>query len=100
MPENKRTNERKEHFGTAILHVGDVCHEGSVFNVSIGGALVALDTEVAEGSVARLEIVGIEVQVPCTVLRDSDLGTHLVFQSVDAASAGEFVALLGQKKER
>jgi hypothetical protein len=100
MPEDKRTNERKEHFGSAILHVGDVRHEGSVFNVSIGGALVALDTEVAEGSVAILEIVGIDVHVPCTVLRDSDLGTHLKFQSVDAALAGEVVALLGQKKNQ
>jgi hypothetical protein len=50
--------------------------------------------------VAILEIVGIDVHVPCTVLRDSDLGTHLKFQSVDAALAGEVVALLGQKKNQ
>ena len=56
MVDEKRVSERKDYFGSAFLEVAGVRHEGLVFNVSVGGALVALDTEVSAGTKAILEI--------------------------------------------
>jgi|GEM_PF-4974562 hypothetical protein len=93
MVDEKRVSERKDHFGSAFLEVAGVRHEGSVFNVSVGGALVALDTEVSAGTKAILEIAGIDLPIPCTVLRDTDEGTHLKFESAEAAA--QAVEILG-----
>jgi hypothetical protein len=51
------------------------------------------DTEVSAGTNAILEIAGIVVPISCTDLRNTDEGTHLTFESVEAAA--QAVDILG-----
>ena len=48
--------------------------------------LGAFDTEVSGGTNAILEIAGIVVPILSTVLRNTDEGTHLTFESVEVAA--------------
>lgn len=48
--------------------------------------LGAFDTEVSGGTNAILEIAGIVVPILSTVLRNTDEGTHLTFESVEASA--------------
>ena len=48
--------------------------------------LGAFDTEVSAGTNAILEIAGIVLPIPYTVLRNTDEGTHLTFEFVEASA--------------
>ena len=52
----------------------------------LGFPLDAFDTVVSAGTNAILEIVEIVVPIPSTVLRNTDEGTHLTFESAEAAA--------------
>jgi PilZ domain len=95
----RRSHRRKLPFGrAAVLHVAGREHIVGIVDVSVGGAYLATRAVVPAGQPLCLRLLlppGVELSLPCRVLRESDRrgesdshprGIAVRFEGVDAAN--------------
>jgi hypothetical protein len=104
MSNEDETRERRE-FERRDIRIETVLHldrpiDGFVVNASLGGFLFEPPIDVEDGREGTLEFLGQSVAVPVTVIKTSELGTHLRLEADEdiymelASMSDEMAALL------
>jgi hypothetical protein len=96
---DRREFERRDTRIEAVLHL-DRPIDGFVINASLGGFLFAPSVDVEPGRAGTLEFLGSSAAVPITIIKSSELGTHLKLEADEdiymqlASMSDEMAALL------
>jgi hemerythrin-like metal-binding protein len=84
---NRRRFPRIErHMGAIVTEAGHRI-AGQVADLSVGGALVQVESTMVDGAQVRFTAEGFATELPATVVRTSDRGVHLRFDINDAMQA-------------